>query len=113
MTSFCFTKNECCTSDPSTNSAFAIGSCYGSCICCDDCCKRWDCDLKCGCKNKGNEGGGDGLGLLIIFIIILVLIGIFFALRGKHISRIFIISFLFLIEIEMGIIAIISGEDFF
>jgi len=41
MISFCVGKNECCSSDEDVNNNFAIGSCYGACICCDcfdNCC---------------------------------------------------------------------------
>ena len=89
MISFCLKKNECCTNDPEVNQGFAVGSCYGTCICCDDCCRHGNCD--CNCQSSGGGDGDAALGLLIFLICIIVFIALFFAIKacGKHISRIF------------------------
>ena len=36
--SFCVTKNECCSTDKEVNEGFAIGSCFGLCLCCGSNC---------------------------------------------------------------------------
>ena len=85
MFSFCLKDNECCTSDPNTNREFAIGSCYGACICCSECQHSSNnivlSSSSSGSRSKkskgGNSGGGggdDGLGLLILLIIVLAFI---------------------------------------
>jgi hypothetical protein len=48
LITFCAEDNECCTSDKHVYARFAIGSCYGACICCDnvycnDLCGSGDC----------------------------------------------------------------------
>ena len=100
MFSFCLTENECCTSDPYTNREFAIGSCYGTCICCSDCyysrnnvAHSSSSSGSSSNKSKGGNSGGGGGGdlclvLLILLIIILAIIATYLILRacGKHIS---------------------------
>ena len=84
MFSFCLTKNECCTSDPDIQRGFAVGSCYGACICCD----HGGHGGTGGCSCESSGGGGDGaLGLLILFLIIIVFVAIYFLLKdcGKNI----------------------------
>ena len=120
--SFCLTKNECCTSDPDVRRGFAIGSCYGACICCDKCCCDCidciDClgstlctDRKENHSNGGGEGG-DGELVLLIFII-LAFVGIYYALKacGKNISRIVFVIILLLLELAMAVLSMILGND--
>ena len=106
MFSFCLTKNECCTSD---NSAFAIGSCYGACLCCDDCCRHTTCT--CDCHSSG--GNDNGCGILILLLFIIVFVAIFFAIRacGKHISRVVSVIMLILLELGMAGLAMYTGGD--
>ena len=116
MVSFCLTKNECCTSDLATRSSFAIGSCYGACICCDDCRRRnngngnGDCNGNCDC----NGGGGEGAIVCLIFVVVvLVFVAIFFIVKacGKHISRIFSVFILMVIELAIAAMAFTTDSD--
>ena len=108
MFSFCLTENECCTSDTNANRDFALGSCYGTCVCCTDCnCKGGDC--KC-------DGGGDaGLGLLVILICILAFVAIYFILKGcgKHIARICAVGFLGVLDIAILVLSIMIGNSYY
>ena len=138
--SFCVTKNECCSTDKEVNEGFAIGSCFGLCLCCGSNCladkprnqinqiqqgqpnqnqnrgrKKGSCD-DCGdCGNCG-ESGGDGEGYVcLIFILLIAFIALFFLIKacGKHISRIISIILLFLIDCSIAVLAIISGNDLY
>ena len=87
MISFCLTHNECCSSDPATNESFAIGSCYGACICSND-----DCNCSgssgSGCDCNTNDTNGEGaIGLLILIVCIIVFVAIYYAVRAceKHV----------------------------
>ena len=69
--SFCVTENECCNSDPNIRKNFAIGSCYGTCICCSDCNCRGglgDCILCDDCVKVGSALGN----LLFVFFFLLL-----------------------------------------
>ena len=106
MISFCLTHNECCSPDPATNEYFAIGSCYGACICCD----------KCDCSGGGNncEVNGDGaLGLLIFIVCIIIFVAIYYVIRGcgKHISKLFSVFVLMIAELAMAIMSFIISSD--
>ena len=71
--SFCVTKNECCSPDKEVNKEFAIGGCFGLCLCCgtdrfpepprnqsrkkkccDDCREYIDCG-DCNCDGGGED----------------------------------------------------------
>jgi hypothetical protein len=108
MISFCLTKNECCSNDPAVNQGFAIGSCYGTCICCDECSRRGKCN--CDCQSSGGSGDS-AIGILILFLFIAVFVAIFFAVKacGKHISRIFSVLTLLLLDLGMAGLAIASS----
>ena len=110
MTTFCLTTNECCSNDPELNREFAIGSCYGTCICCDDCSHGSNNNCDCKFDNSGGEGA---LGLLILLLVLIVFVGLFFAFRacGKHIARIFTVVMLFLVDCGMVGISIGSLDD--
>ena len=110
MVSFCISGNECCTSDTSVNENFAVGSCYGACICCNDC--------NCKCSGGGGDCKCDDAGegiiiILIIALILLVFVAIYFSVRicGKHISRMFSAAALFLLYLAMASMSIYSGNE--
>ena len=108
MISFCITKNECCSSE--SDEEFAIGTCYGTCVCCDDC-GRNEADCKCECNNDKDEAKG----LCILFVLCIIFVLIFFSIRacGKHISRIFSAIFLSLIDIALIALAVLTGNDLY
>ena len=113
--SFCLTKNECCSGDENTNTNFAIGSCYGTCVCCTDCdCNRSG-STDCNCSGGGGDCGEAGIILLVIVLVIIIFVAIYFLVRacGKHISRIIAIIFLFAINVALAVLAIYSGTDIF
>ena len=103
MISFCLNHNECCTSDPATNESFAIGSCYGVCICCGDC----------NCSECSGNSCDCEIGLLILVIFILVFVAIYYAVRacGKHISRIFSVFVLMILDLAMAVMSIMTSSD--
>ncbi len=111
VASFCVTQNECCTDDVNTNTNFACGSCYGACVCCNDC-GRMDC-------NCSGGGGGDcgeaGLVILILLLVIVVFVVVFFAVKacGKHISRLVGIIGLLLIDIALVVLSLYAGFDLY
>lgn len=105
MSSFCVSGNECCTPNQTTNENFAIGSCYGTCICCGEC-RGGGGDCKC-------EGSGDaGIAILIIIVILLVFVIVYFAVKacGKHISRMFSAAALFLCYLGMFAMGLYTGK---
>ena len=108
MISFCVTKNECCSSE--SDEEFAIGTCYGTCVCCDDC-GRNEADCKCECNNDKDEAKG----LCILFVLCIIFVLIFFSIRacGKHVSRIFSAIFLSLIDIALIALAVLTGNDLY
>ena len=138
--SFCVTKNECCSTDKEVNEGFAIGSCFGLCLCCGSNCladkprnqvnqvqqghpnqnprrKKGCCDDcgDCGNCNCGGSGG-DGEGYVcLIFILLIAFIALFCLIKacGKHISRIISVILLFLIDCSIAVLAIISGNDLY
>ncbi len=105
MAAFFIPENECCTSNETTNKNFAIGSCYGTCVCCGDC---RNCNIESiECKN--------GEDCLTIFFLYIVLIGFIFicvlvGLCGKHISRMVSAGALFLLYIAIGTMSIFSSD---
>ena len=105
MFSFCLTENECCTNDENIRSNFAIGSCYGTCVCCNDCCRHGN--TNCNCNGEG------GAGLLLILIIIIAIVVIYFAVKacGKHISRVISVVMLILLELVMAGMSFYTGSD--
>lgn len=111
VASFCLTENECCSNDENTRANFAMGSCYGTCVCCSDCnCRGGDCNC------TGGGGGSEaGLAILIIVVVIIVFVAIYFAVKacGKHVARIFAIVFLFFINVALTGMAFYSGTDKF
>ena len=140
--SFCVTKNECCSTDKEVNEGFAIGSCFGLCLCCGSNCladkprnqinqiqqgqpnqnqnsnsrrKKGCCD-DCGdCGNCGGSGDdGEGCACLI-FILLIAFIALFCLIKacGKHISRIISVILLFLIDCSIAVLAILSGNDLY
>ena len=93
-----------------------MGSCYGTCICCDYCdCGGGRGDRNCNCSGGGNDCGEAGLVILILVVVIIVFVAIFFAVRecGKHVSRIVAIVFLFLINVALTTLALYSGTDLY
>ena len=110
MFSFCLTENECCTSDPNANREFAVGSCYGTCVCCNECGNgRSD------CKCEGGGGSGDaGLALLVLLIVFLAFIATYFMLKacGKHISRFISVGVLALADLAIVVMSIMIGIDY-
>jgi hypothetical protein len=112
VASFCVTQNECCTDDANTNTNFACGSCYGTCVCCTDC-RGGDCNC------SGGGGGGDcgeaGLVILIFILVIIVFVAVFFAVKacGKHISRMVAIIGLLLFDIVLVILSFCAGFDLY
>lgn len=111
MFSFCLTENECCTSDTNANREFAVGSCYGTCVCCNECGNgRGDCK----CEGGGGGGGDAGLALLVCLIVLLAFIAIFFILKacGKHISRFISVAVLALADLAIVIMCIMIGMDY-
>ena len=129
--SFCVTKNECCSPDKEVNKEFAIGSCFGLCLCCgtdrfpepprnqsrkkkccDDCREYIDCG-DCNC-----DGGEEDCVCCAYFIIILAscfILLFVYSIKacGKHISRIISVILLFLIDCSIAVLAIISGNDLY
>jgi hypothetical protein len=105
MASFCITENECCTNDDNIRSNFAIGSCYGTCVCCNDCGRHGN--TNCDCKGDG------AAGLLILLIIIIAIVAIYFAVKacGKHISRVISVVMLILLELAMAGMSFYTGSD--
>ena len=105
MFSFCLTENECCTNDENIRSNFAIGSCYGTCVCCNDCGRSGN--VNCDCKGDG------AAGLLILLIIIIAIVVIYFAVKacGKHISRVISVVMLILLELVMAGMSFYTGSD--
>ena len=105
MVAFFIPENECCTPNETTNKNFAIGSCYGTCVCCGDC-------RNCNIESIECKNGEDCLTILFLYI---VLIGFFFicvlvGLCGKHISRMVSGGALFLLYIAMGSMSIFSSD---
>jgi hypothetical protein len=111
MISFCITKKECCTNDPEVNRGFAVGSCFGACICCDKCCRLDHCD--CSELFKGSGDGDDAIGYLIFLIIIFVFVLLLLALKacGKNILRIISVLFLFFLDLGMVGLAFASSSS--
>lgn len=116
VASFCVTQNECCTDDVNTNTNFACGSCYGTCVCCTDCGRA---DYGCGgcnCSGGGNSDCGEaGLVILILLLVIIVFVVVFFAVKacGKHISRLVSIIGLLLIDIALVVVSLYAGFDLY
>ena len=111
VASFCLTENECCSNDENIRTNFAMGSCYGTCVCCSDCnCRGADCNC-----SGGGDCGQAGLAILILVVIIIVFVAIYFAVKacGKHVARIFAIVFLFFINGTLTGMAFYSGTDKF
>ena len=111
LISFCVGGNECCTSDREVNAGFAIGSCYGACICCDNCCscvRNGECICQClsGMDCKGNDG--EGLFYLLVFLLVFLLFYYLFKKCGKHGLR---ISFLVIISIAYCVMAYFAIES--
>ena len=111
LISFCVGGNECCTSDREVNAGFAIGSWYGACICCDNCCscvRNGECICQClsGMDCKGNDG--EGLFYLLVFLLVFVLFYYLFKKCGKHGLR---ISFLVIISIAYCVMAYFAIES--
>jgi len=111
MASFCISGNECCTPNQTTNENFAIGSCYGTCVCCGECRGGGGG----GCKCDGDCGGDAGIAILIIIVILLVFVAIYFAVKacGKHIARMFSAAALFILYLGMGFLGVYSGSGTF
>lgn len=111
VASFCLTENECCSNDENIRTNFAMGSCYGTCVCCSDCnCRGGDCNC-----SGGGDCGQASLAILILVVIIIVFVAIYFAVKacGKHVARIFAIVFLFFINVTLTGMAFYSGTDRF
>ena len=111
VASFCLTENECCSNDENIRTNFAMGSCYGTCVCCSDCnCRGGDCNC-----SGGGDCGQAGLAILILVVIIIVFVAIYFDVKacGKHVARIFAIVFLFFINVTLTGMAFYSGTDKF
>ena len=111
LISFCVGGNECCTSDREVNAGFAIGRCYGACICCDNCCscvRNGECICQClsGMDCKGNDG--EGLFYLLVFLLVFLLFYYLFKKCGKHGLR---ISFLVIISIAYCVMAYFAIES--
>ena len=111
LISFCVGGNECCTSDREVNAGFAVGSCYGACICCDNCCscvRNGECICQClsGMDCKGNDG--EGLFYLLVFLLVFLLFYYLFKKCGKHGLR---ISFLVIISIAYCVMAYFAIES--
>ena len=111
LISFCVGGNECCTSDREVNAGFAIGSWYGACICCDNCCscvRNGECICQClsGMDCKGNDG--EGLFYLLVFLLVFLLFYYLFKKCGKHGLR---ISFLVIISIAYCVMAYFAIES--
>ena len=111
LISFCVGGNECCTSDREVNAGFAVGSCYGACICCDNCCscvRNGECICQClsGMDCKGNDG--EGLFYLLVFLLVFFLFYYLFKKCGKHGLR---ISFLVIISIAYCVMAAFAIES--
>ena len=111
LISFCVGGNECCTSDREVNAGFAIGSWYGACICCDNCCscvRNGECICQClsGMDCKGNDG--EGLFYLLVFLLVFLLFYYLFKKCGKHGLR---ISFLVIISIAYCVMAAFAIES--
>ena len=111
LISFCVGGIECCTSDREVNAGFAIGSWYGACICCDNCCscvRNGECICQClsGMDCKGNDG--EGLFYLLVFLLVFLLFYYLFKKCGKHGLR---ISFLVIISIAYCVMAYFAIES--
>ena len=111
LISFCVGGNECCTSDREVNAGFAIGSWYGACISCDNCCscvRNGECIVQClsGMDCKGNDG--EGLFYLLVFLLVFLLFYYLFKKCGKHGLR---ISFLVIISIAYCVMAYFAIES--
>lgn len=93
ISSFCLTKNECCNRE--SQEELGLGCCIG-CYLCDCDCHSSGRSNDCNCNNSG--GGDAGAAILILLLFILVFVALYFILKacGKHVSRYFSITFLFI-----------------
>ena len=107
--SFCVTKNECCSEDYDDGNAICFASCC--CACCVSCC--------CDCQFRGGfhlpSGHYDGGGLLLIIVFIFIIYGIYKAIQacGKNVSRVIASTGLFLVNLALAIMSLLSGTDKF
>ena len=111
--SFFITENECCTNNENTRANFAVGSCYGTCVCFND----GDCIEDCNCLD-GEECDSSHRGD-IVQLILIVLIFVFFIILlvlqacGKHISKIIAIASLFLINAALVALPLFTETDIY
>ena len=116
ISSFCVTENECCSNDENTRTNFAVGSCYGTCVCLNS----NDCgggSINCNCSGNGglNNCGQAGIVIAVLLFFVIIFIALFCAAKacGKHVSRIVAIILLFLTNVALTTLALISGIDKF
>ena len=107
ISSFYLTENECCNIE--SQEELGLGCCIGCCLCdgCCDCRGSGDCDC--------NGGGGDSIGGIIIgYLFILVFIALYYILKscGKHVSRYFSITFLFINNLIILYLSSVSIYEF-
>ena len=110
--SFCVTKNECCSDDYDDGNAICFASCC--CACCVSCC--CDCQFRGGFHIGGGSGQGNaGAGLLMLILFILIIYGIYKAIQacGKNVSRVIAATGLFLVNLALAIMSLLSGTDKF
>ena len=108
ISSFCLTKNECCNRE--SREELGLGCCIG-CYLCDCDCHTSGGSSDCNC----NGGGGDaGAAILILLLFILVFVALYFILKacGKHVSRYFSITFLFINNLIILYLSSVSIYEF-
>ena len=121
LISFWVTNNECCRSSQRINSEFPIGSCFGTCTCCNNWGLDEDTDLR-WCYNCNYDFRGETdifgviIGIIILTIIYIILIIIASILKtliywGKYIIRIISLISLILIEITISALSFCSGNN--
>ena len=121
LISFWVTDNECCRSSQHINSEFPIGSCFGTCTCCDYLGLNENTNLRsCYDFNYDLRGENNMIVILVslIFLTIMLIIKVIIAFIleiliycGKYIIRIISLISLILIEITISALSFCSGNN--
>ena len=121
LISFWVTDNECCSSSQHINSEFPIGSCFGTCTCCDYLELNENTNLR-SCYDFNYDLRGENnmivilVSLIFLTIILIIKVIIAFILEiliycGKYIIRIISLISLILIEITISALSFCSGNN--